>query len=101
MGNKKIINGKKLLLYFGYSSLLPCIVIAVLACLVTNVSFEKQFRNQLVAVREAKSKQIEDYFSGMRKQLCSISKNRLIIDATRSFTDNFSDSKPDGSFPPA
>ncbi|MDR4499352.1 MAG: hypothetical protein MRK02_15765 [Candidatus Scalindua sp.] len=98
MNNKKIINGKKLLLCFGYSSLLPCIVIAVITCLVTNASFEKQFYNQLVAVREAKSKQVEDYFSGMIEQVCAITKNRLIADATSSFTDNISDSKPENSF---
>jgi len=49
----------------------------------------KQARDKLVAVREIKKVQIEDYFGTIRKQLLTLSNDRMVIDAMREFKPAF------------
>ncbi|MDH3990978.1 MAG: cache domain-containing protein, partial [Gammaproteobacteria bacterium] len=46
---------------------------------------ETQAFAKLTAVREMKAQQIEDYFGFIRRQILTLSEDRMIIDATREF----------------
>ena len=46
---------------------------------------ETQAFEKLTAVREMKAQQIEDYFGFIRRQILTLSEDRMIIDATREF----------------
>lgn len=52
-------------------------------------SLEEQAKNQLVAIRENKKSQIEDYFQTIKNQLLTFSNDRMIVDATHVFTGAF------------
>ncbi len=52
-------------------------------------ALEQQAKNQLVAIRETKKTQIVDYFDTISNQLLTFSNDRMIIDATKSFTKSF------------
>lgn len=52
-------------------------------------SLEHEAKNQLIAIRETKSAQIEDYFKTVANQVLTFSNDRMIIDATLAFTSGF------------
>ncbi|MDR4506324.1 MAG: hypothetical protein MRK01_16250 [Candidatus Scalindua sp.] len=81
--------GKKMFLFMGYSSLFPFILISVIAHIVTYASCKRQTLNHLVSLRETKKREVEDYFTSIRKQVRTISEDRVIIEAARYFTGNY------------
>ncbi len=78
----------KLVLFFGYSSLFPFILIAVIAHMVSYTSCKRQSQNQLISLTEAKKREIEDFFTSIKRQIGAISEDRFIVEATRYFSDN-------------
>ncbi|GJQ57792.1 MAG: hypothetical protein D8M57_03465 [Candidatus Scalindua sp. AMX11] len=78
----------KVFLYFGLSSLIPFIILAVIALIVTSTSSKEHTLNYLISLRDVNKREIEDYFTSIRKQIRTISEDRLIVEATRYFTDN-------------
>jgi len=78
-----------------------CAGLAIVPLLISSISLtsiatgssskalESAASNQLIAIREAKKTQIEDYFSTIRDQALTFSNNTMIIDAMREFKDSF------------
>lgn len=52
-------------------------------------ALEQQAKNQLIAIRETKRTQVEDYFTTISNQVLTFSNDRMIIDATKSLTKSF------------
>lgn len=80
--------GSKMFLFFGYGSLFPFILLTVIAHLVTYRSCKKKTLDHLVSLGETKKREVEDYFTSIRKRVRAISEERVIIEATKYFTDN-------------
>ena len=51
----------------------------------TRDAVETQAFEKLTAVREMKAQQIEDYFGFIRRQILTLSEDRMVIDAMREF----------------
>lgn len=56
---------------------------------------EQVCSDQLVAVREVKRQQIEDYFQTIRKQIVTFSEDRMVIDAMRDMSAAFREFRND------
>ncbi len=82
--------GKKMYLYFGCCSLIPFIVMAVIAYNNASRSLRKQAENNLVAVREIKRNQINDRFTSIKNDIVSFSANSTVIQAMGEFSNAFS-----------
>lgn len=50
---------------------------------------ERKAQDHLMALRDMKKQQIENYFGSIRDQVLSFSENRMVIDATREFSEAF------------
>ena len=87
----KMSMGVKVITLFLIAGLVPFGITGVLSYKSASTSLKEQAFNQLVSVRETKKKQIEDYFSTIRKQVQTFSGDRMIIDATKEFRDAFRD----------
>ena len=83
--------GTKVITLFLIAGLVPLAVMGVLSNNSSTKALKQQAFNQLVSVRETKKKQIEDYFSTIRKQIQTLSEDRMIVDATKYFKDSFSE----------
>lgn len=59
---------------------------------------EQVCSDQLVAVREVKRQQIEDYFQTIRKQIVTFSEDRMVIDAMRDMSAAFREFRNDAKF---
>ncbi|ODS30074.1 MAG: Methyl-accepting chemotaxis protein [Candidatus Scalindua rubra] len=81
----KIGMGVKVICLFLIAGLVPLAVIGILSHSSSSTSLKEQAFSQLVSVRETKKKQIEDYFSTIRKQVRTFSENRMIVDAMKEF----------------
>ena len=81
--------GKKMYVYFGCCSLIPFIVMAVIAYNNASSSLRKQAESNLVAVREIKCNQIKDYFIDMQKDLKTFSSNATVVQAMGEFSGGF------------
>ena len=77
--------GTKVILLFLVAGMVPFGITGLLSYRSASTALEKQAFNQLVSVRETKKKQIEDYFSTIRKQVQTFSNDRMIVDATKYF----------------
>ena len=64
----KIGMGAKVITLFLIAGLVPFGITGVISYNSASTSLKQQSFNQLVSVREIKKKQIEDYFSTIRKQ---------------------------------
>ena len=73
------------------AGLVPLAVMGVLSLSSSSKSLKQQAFNQLVSVRETKKKQIEDYFSTIRKQVSIFSGNGMVVDAMKGFKTAFKD----------
>ncbi|MCR4318971.1 MAG: methyl-accepting chemotaxis protein [Candidatus Brocadiaceae bacterium] len=82
--------GKKMYLYFGCCSLIPFIVMAVIAYNNASRSLRKQAESNLVAVREIKRNQINDRFTSIKNDIISFSANSTVIQAMGEFSNAFS-----------
>ncbi len=89
----KISMGVKVITLFLIAGLVPLGVMGMLGYKSSSSSLEKQAFNQLVSVRETKKKQIEDYFSTIRKQVRTFSENMMIVDAMKEFKSSFKDAR--------
>ena len=82
--------GKKMYLYFGCCSLIPFIVMAVIAYNNASRSLRKQAESNLVAVREIKRNQINDRLTSIKNDIMSFSANSTVIQAMGEFSNAFS-----------
>ncbi|MBT3355613.1 MAG: methyl-accepting chemotaxis protein [Candidatus Scalindua sp.] len=83
--------GTKVIILFLVAGLVPLGVIGVLSNHSSSKALKQQAFNQLVSVRETKKKQIEDYFSTIRKQVRTFSGNGMVVDAMKGFKTAFKD----------
>ena len=91
---KKNKIGTKLLLAILVPTLLSIVVISLMGFVVAKQTLEEQSFKQLMAVRESKKKQIENYFQQIRKQIRTFSEDRMIIDAMLQFNSRFFMGRP-------
>jgi methyl-accepting chemotaxis protein len=77
--------GAKVIVLFLIAGLVPFGITGVISYNSASTSLKQQSFNQLVSVREIKKKQIEDYFSTIRKQVQTLSGDRMVIDAMQEF----------------
>ena len=68
---------------------MPLAVMGILSNNSSSKALKQQAFNQLVSVRETKKKQIEDYFSTIRKQVRTLSENGMVVDAMKEFKTAF------------
>ena len=87
----KIGMGAKVITLFLIAGLVPLAVIGVISNNSSSNALKQQAFNQLVSVRETKKKQIEDYFSTIRKQVRTFSENGMVVDAMKGFKTAFKD----------
>jgi Methyl-accepting chemotaxis protein len=87
--NMKIGMGAKVIILFLIAGLVPLAVMGVLSNNSSSKALKQQAFNQLVSVRETKKKQIEDYFSTIRKQVRTFSENGMVVDAMKEFKTAF------------
>ena len=87
----KIGMGAKVITLFLIAGLVPLAVIGVISNNSSSKALKQQAFNQLVSVRETKKQQIEDYFTTIRKQIQTLSEDRMIVDATNYFKDGFAE----------
>ncbi len=85
----KIGMGVKVIILFLIAGLVPLAVIGVISNNSSSTALKQQAFNQLVSVRETKKKQIEDYFSTIRKQVRTFSENGMVVDAMKGFKTAF------------
>ncbi|MCP4254595.1 MAG: hypothetical protein GY775_14570 [Candidatus Scalindua sp.] len=87
----KISMGAKVIILFLIAGLVPLAVMGVISNKSSSSALKQQAFNQLVSVRETKKKQIEDYFSTIRKQVRTFSENGMVVDAMKEFKTTFKD----------
>ncbi len=87
----KIGMGTKVITLFLIAGIVPLAVMGVLGYKSSSSSLKDQAFNQLVSVRETKKRQIEDYFTTIRKQVRTFSRNSMIVDAMKEFKASFKD----------
>ncbi len=83
--------GAKVILLFLVAGLVPFGITGIFSYRAAGTALEQQAFNQLVSVRETKKKQIEDYFTTIRKQVQTFSEDRMIVDAAKYFKNAFSE----------
>ena len=91
---KKNKIGTKLLLAILVPALLSIGIISLIGFVSAKQTLEEQSFKQLMAVRESKKKQIENYFQQIRKQIRTFSEDRMIIDAMLQFNSRFFMGRP-------
>ena len=87
----KIGMGAKVITLFLIAGLVPLAVMGIISNNSSSNALKQQAFNQLVSVREIKKKQIEDYFSTIRKQVRTFSGNGMIVDAMKGFKASFNE----------
>jgi len=90
----------KLLIGAALLAVIPVIATAVtlgwLSYDAGKASIEFESQQKLIALRENKASQIEDYFEFIRKQIVTLAEDRMTIDAMKSYSDTFSRFKNEG-----
>ena len=76
--------------------MLPCILVIIsvtsfFSIKTSQIAIEAEAFNKLVAIRELKAAQIENYFTQIRGQIETFSENKMIVDAMRDFSDGYYD----------
>ncbi len=79
----------KLLLGFLFISAFAILAIGILTYTNAKQSFEEEAFNKLIAVRELKAQQIEDYFRQVQNQVKTFSEDQMVIDAMKSLKTSF------------
>ncbi|MCP5005250.1 MAG: hypothetical protein GY941_15140 [Planctomycetes bacterium] len=87
----KMSMGAKVIILFLVAGIIPFAVMGILGYRNASKSLQEQAFNQLVSVREIKKKQIEDYFSTIRKQAHTFSRDKMVVDAMTEFKAAFKD----------
>ncbi|MFQ5965201.1 MAG: ATP-binding protein [Candidatus Scalinduaceae bacterium] len=81
----------KIITLFLITGIVPFAVTGILIHRAASTSLKKQAFDQLVSIREMKKKQIENYFSTIRKQIHTLSEDKMIVDAMKGFKDALKD----------
>ena len=76
------------------TALLPLILLSIAlvsskSILIAQRELEEQAFNKLIATREIKATQIENYFSQIRHQIKTFSENHMVISAMKDFAAAF------------
>jgi PAS domain S-box-containing protein len=87
LGRLKI--GTKILLLTVSVTIAVIVISLMTSNYSTQMTLEQEAFKKLTAVREMKSRQIEDYFRSIRNQVLTLSENQMIIEAMRSFSESF------------
>jgi methyl-accepting chemotaxis protein len=87
----------KLMLTLAATTVVASGLSAWLAYSISRSALEQQSFDKLVAVRQLKSDQVEDFFQGIRHQLVALSENRMVIEAMVSLSESFKAEKPETS----
>ncbi|MEE9604282.1 MAG: hypothetical protein V3V70_01815, partial [Candidatus Scalindua sp.] len=85
----------KIIILFLIAGIVPFALNGILSYRKASKSLKEQAFNQLVSLREIKKMQIEDYFSTIRKQLDTLSKDRMIVDLMKSLKDSYKNIRND------
>lgn len=88
---KNVKIGTKILVAFTLVAITAVGLVGFFAFTSGSTMLEEESFNKLTAVREMKASQIEDYFQLVENQVITLSKDRMIIDAMRSFDDGLHD----------
>ncbi len=75
----------------------PVLIVALVTSTIatdrSHEALEATAGNRLVAIRDLTKGRIEDYFGTIRNQVLTLSKDVMVVDATKSFNDSFSSYK--------
>ena len=82
--------GKKMYVYFGCCSMIPFIVMAVMAYNNASSSLRKQAESNLVAVRDIKRNQINDFIANIENDIRTFSANVTVIQTMEELPNAFS-----------
>ena len=69
--------------------LIATMAVEIIATNEGRLAIEEQAQNRLIAVKDIKKSQIENYFLTIKNQVTTFANNRMIIDATKQFNDDF------------
>jgi PAS domain S-box-containing protein len=86
---RKIKIATKLLFMTVTITVVVILVSGLMAIQGSKSSLKKEVFNKLIAAREMKAQQIEDYMRMIRGQASTMSENRMLVDAMRAFQDDF------------
>ena len=81
VGNLKLGLGTKVMIGFLVATLTSILLVSWMSYQAANQALEEEAFNKLVAVREIKATQIEDYFSNIRRQVQTFSESRTVVNA--------------------
>lgn len=79
----------KIILSLIVSCLISILVIGFLGYSIGKDALKESTFQKLTALRSAKTMQVEDYFSQIRKQMKTFSENRMVVDAMKNFKPAF------------
>lgn len=84
---------QKSILLIMLSAIIPVVVTAItlglLSIQTADQSLRQAAQNQLIAIREAKKIQIQDYFSTIREQVITLSSNTMTVSAVKQLSSAF------------
>lgn len=92
---KKISLNKKLVLSFLAAALIPIIVISMIVSRSSRVALTEESKDKLVAIRESKAFQLEEFYSTLFGQISSFAQNKVTKEAYRAFSKGFYDYSKD------
>lgn len=81
--------GKKMYIYFGCCSIIPFIVMAIIAYNNASASLRKLAEDNLTAIREIKRNQVSDFIASTKKDLVTLSNNIAVAQAMEEFSHAF------------
>ena len=81
--------GTKVTVAFFMATLVAILSVSFISFYEADVALENETMNKLIAVREIKASQIEDYFTQIRNQVVTFSEDVMIVDAMQAFTRTF------------
>ena len=81
----------KLLLQFMMIGIIPMLVMGVLAYKIASDSLQTAALAKLESVQQVKKAAVERYFNGIQNQLITFTNNKMIVDATQAFRQEFFD----------
>lgn len=88
---KKLRLGKKLTVAFLLVGLIPLTAASVISLIISEKELTSQAFSKLTAVRDIKTKQIQDYFKDLENQMVVFSSGSFTLDAMFDFSDSFSE----------
>ena len=86
---KRLSIGTKILLAFAAVAIVTVGTIALVTFTIAQTTLERESFNKLTAVREMKASQIEDYFQLISDQIITQSKDLMIIEAMKEFSEGY------------